>query len=742
MEMKNLFSRTLLLLSLSAMGGIYLATGENILFCGFLLSAGFFLSFWHGNRKKNIAMVLAVLIFFLGASWRQGYMDGFLAEENGTSTKIEGRVTDIVREEETRTVIHVKLPGLFQPKVRMVVYCGLFSPMIGDWIVARGTLAKPGARTNPGGFDEKKFLYSRNTAAVLHVHPGNYALSPGSGITRAAGNVYHHVKDMCTDMLGLERGNLLSGMLIGSREGIEPEVSEAFQKSGLSHTMAVSGSHVAYLLLPLLAFFSLFGLERKRYYWMLFLILGFYMFLTGLSPSVVRAGIMAGCFLLSDLLLEERDSWTSLGMSALVLMAGNPFCIYDASFILSYSCVASLLLFHGPLVDWMGCKGPAGKALAMTLAVQLGATAAGGKLFHTLNLYSVFANISVFFIRMALSVLSMLMVALGSIIPFMGQLLSWPVGVLLDAVELTARVFSSLPMASVSLHYMPPSFLLLYVSGLALLLPGRDWKKALSAFALAAGVLAWSLAATNSHKAVFFDVGQADASLVKAGGGKDILIDTGKYAPLASISYFSGQVIDAVFITHSHEDHLGGLEQVLRRFTVKTVYLPDIRDGALDKAEEMCVREGVPVQRVRAGDSFLVGKTRIQVLHPDEYEVQCFNHASLVLKLSYNGYDILYTGDIEDAGERDLLELGEPLGAHVLKVAHHGSDTSSSQVFLGKVNPAVGVISTGTNRYGHPSPETIGRLEDQGTAVFRTDTHGCVTVTFHREGIRVKKGAR
>jgi competence protein ComEC len=229
----------------------------------------------------------------------------------------------------------------------------------------------------------------------------------------------------------------------------------------------------------------------------------------------------------------------------------------------------------------------------------------------------------------------------------------------------------------------------------------------------------------------FIDVGQADAALVEC-GGQAMLIDGGNAADSSLVvSYLKGQgveYLDYVVCSHAHEDHVGGLSGPLNACTVGAVLAPVTQydSKVFSDFVKYTQQQGLTVTVPRAGDTFSLGDARVTVLGPvAEYEQT--NNTSLVLRLDYGQTSFLFTGDMEREAEEGLVASGSDLSATVLKVGHHGSNTSSSYVFLRAVLPAYAVISVGAdNSYGHPHQEVLSRLYDAQTTVYRTDQQGTV----------------
>ena len=238
----------------------------------------------------------------------------------------------------------------------------------------------------------------------------------------------------------------------------------------------------------------------------------------------------------------------------------------------------------------------------------------------------------------------------------------------------------------------------------------------------------------SSFAVHFIDVGQADAALVLCDGAS-MLIDGGNAADSDLIyTYLEKQQVeqlDYIVCTHAHEDHVGGLAGALNYATAKVALCPvtDYDSRAFRSFVEYLDKQGVSITVPKPGDSFQLGSAQVTVLGPVA-EASNTNNTSIVLRVVYGATSFLFTGDAETAEEADLLDSGTALQSTVLKVGHHGSDTSSSEAFLEAVAPRYAVISEGKNNsYGHPSDEVLARLEQLDAVIYRTDLLGDILCT-------------
>jgi len=323
---------------------------------------------------------------------------------------------------------------------------------------------------------------------------------------------------------------------------------------------------------------------------------------------------------------------------------------------------------------------------------------------------------------------------------------------LIEVVEL----FSAVPLASLSVD-VEPAWVWLYYLALAglVLVPHR--LRSIPSFVsrvrmpsatggptivilVALALAVWGLALVTPDgrlHVTFLDVGQGDAVLIQTPSGHRILVDGGPSPEALGVELgkrlpFWDRSIDLIILTHPQEDHLAGLVDVLRRHEVRRVLESGLEGSTPTYSEwrRLIQQKGIERSVARQGQEIALGGGGLRVLYPAEATPASpsdANDYSLVLSLAYGSVSFLLTGDIGEEAEKALMR-SEELDSDVLKVAHHGSASSSSQAFVDAVSPAVAVISVGNNNpFGHPSPATLERLGQ--ARLFRTDEQGAVEVT-------------
>lgn len=265
-----------------------------------------------------------------------------------------------------------------------------------------------------------------------------------------------------------------------------------------------------------------------------------------------------------------------------------------------------------------------------------------------------------------------------------------------------------------------------------------------------------SASAASSTQAMIYylDVGQGDSELIRLPGGENVLIDTGTGETadkLVSLLQELGvKRVDHLIATHPHEDHIGGMESVVRKIPVGKIYMPKVADkqipttrtyeGLIDAISDKKLK----ITQAKAGMTIpLSGQAKLELLAPNGTRYDDLNNYSVVAKLTYGQKTFLFTGDAEKLSEKEMLNKNYDLKCDVLKCGHHGSSSSTSAAFLKAVSPQFAVISCGLNNdYGHPNKEVLSRLQKAGVKVYRTDLQGTILARCDGRSITFETGQK
>jgi len=659
----------------------------------------------------------------------------------------------------------------------------------GDVLRVTGELETP---PQLGDFDYKDYLERQGIYATM-LYPEIELRETGQGFKPLAWiySLRNSLAESIAEVMPEPQAALTQGILLGIRYNIPADIKYDFTATGTAHLLAISGLHLSIMAGILLSIgIWLFGKKRFIYIWLALGIIWLYAVLTGLHPPIVRGAIMASLFLSAELLGRQRTAITSLAFAAAVMVGINPPILFDAAFQLSFLAMAGLIFITPPLRSLgrrlvgatLGEKGVAvslANIVSDGFSVTLAATIAVWPLIaHYFGVVSLVGPLATFLALLALPAIIVTGAAAGLVglafVP-VAQGIGWIAWLFNSYLLFIVGGFAALPLSSVEVGSVSPAFITGYYLALAAivgLVSRRGWaerakswlRSGASRSSLVVSRLPWRwvvppliiLAVLTSAAAVtmpddelhvsFLNIGQGDAILIQR-GSQQVLIDGGPSPQTLTMELgdrmpFWDRTIELVVLTHPHEDHLGGLVEVLERYQVEQVLYPDLEyeSSLYEEWEGLIGEKDIPCTPAQAGQEIKLGEgVTMTVLHPPatllEGTGSDINNNSAVLRLSLGRVSFLFTGDIEWEAECRLIAEGVELDCTVLKVGHSGSSTSTSADFLAAASPQLAVISVGKdNPYGHPRDEVVARLVESLKAenIFRTDEQG--TIEFITDG--------
>lgn len=607
-----------------------------------------------------------------------------------------------------------------------------------------GELLSPNPAENFNAFDYKRYLYYENIHWIFRVHNVTNCIPVKKSFYSLLMDLRYQGTARTEEIFPDHIKGIAGALLFGDRNLMEEEQIRMYQRLGVIHLLAISGMHVGMITFFLWKVLLRAGLTKETIRMSLFIILPFYAVMAGAAPPVLRAVGMVLLGLSLQYLFVRLPLLHILSTVFVLHLFLFPLELVNAGFQLSYAVSFTLALSSGRILKF---QNKIVSLLMVTTVAQLGALPIILWHFYELSLSSFFMNLiyvplytliilpSFIFIYL-LSFLSMDTAIFAAMVP----------AALISPVEHLSALISDIKR-SVLISGKPSILKLIILStgliGMLSLFEKNKFKLAGCCLIVVIVYMIGSIYVNPKGSITFISVGQGDSILIQLPFNQgNYLIDTGgqvhfgeaddrfsvgEKIVLPYLKSMGISTIDLLILTHHDWDHIGGAQDLLKELSIKEVWTSD---GSADKEEmrtllEAFVRDGTPVKEIKETASWEVGGNKFKLITPGDHHEG--NNASLVLQADIGGKKWLFTGDIEKETEIEMSDEFEDID--VLKVAHHGSNSSSTQAFLDIAKPEYAIISAGKNNmYGHPHPAVIKRLE--GAEVYVTSVNGAVRYTF------------
>ncbi len=744
------------------------------------------------SHQKNLILIISFIavssiaaVSFNHFSEEQQYISENIFKENkvkafGTISRI-----DLIREGEVRFYLSsdsILFPTekfskpyllLCRLKESSKKYLDKFYNKIepGNKILIEGTYTKGREERNPGEFDYNKYLHSKGISGTLtsyNIEDVKVLNNSKNIFSSYLFYIRKNIDDQISDLHNKQTAALLKGLLLADRSGIDPETKTEFINSGVIHVLAVSGLHVGFIILICYVLFGRFNIYFRSILTIVLLFL--FLVITGMPSSVFRAVVMAAVFIIAYLTNRSTNIINTLAIAALIILAINPADIFEPGFQLSFSAVLSIAIIFPLLqkgIKSIKIKNKIVKNIilfaAVSVSAQIGTMPFTLFYFGKLSLIAILANLIViplvgFIVPIAIFTLSVAPVLHGFAVVYAA------------ANEVLTAILFKIVALSGNFNY---SYLNIYNFTI--------WDSLVFYILITAALIFWGKFTSAKSKTIFslliilnllmlikldnrnllspgklnimmIDVGQGDSFLLRFDNGETALIDAGN-----ATSYFDNgekiimplldrlniKKINYAFVSHLDADHYGGFISLIKNKRIKILYKPVI-DSSLEKDkrfEKYLHEENIPIEYY-SKSSMKIGGAKIYFLNDTSsagYKYLSTNDKSGTIKIVYGKNEFLFTGDMEAHAEKYYTSRYKNfLHADLLKVAHHGSKTSSSEDFLNYVKPKISLISDGIkNKFHHPSALTLQKLEKIKSKIYRTDKSGAVLLQSDGDSIKV-----
>lgn len=681
--------------------------------------------------KKIIILLLFVILSFI-------YVDILENEYNRIENKqIEEKAVIIsdIQEKEYKYIYEAK----FLKNNKKVLISIKKSQQIdkinyGDLIYLEGKLEIPKIATNYKGFNYRQYLKTQKIQGI--VIADNVKILKAKYKNNLIYQMQKKIKAIIKEKLPDETGNLLLAILVGDKKDLSEQIQINFKNSNLSHMLAVSGAHVSYIIVGLtyITQNSIMGKRKGRVFCIFFLII--FMAITNFTPSVTRACIMAILTLVSEILYKKADIYTNISISALIILLYNPYSLLDLGFKLSFGGTIGIVIF----MRFIKKKQEEPKLLNYIKQMALVSICANIIIipiimnnFNTVSLTFLVSNILASPILAIIVIVGFSIIIISIISHSLSNLLVFWLNPILNLLIKISSFCSKLPFAKI-LVVTPYIFNIIFYYTIILYLVNYNELKQfikketvilLSIILILSNFIFYIL--PQDLKIYFIDVGQGDSTLIVTPSKKTILIDGGgsesfDVGEKVLLPYLLGRrirKIDYIMISHFDTDHCKGIFTVIENLKVKNIIISKQAEKSENykKFKEIVANKKINIILVKAGDKIKIDKyIYFKILFPTEKLIMQnpLNNNSIVSQLNYKSFKMLFTGDIEEMAEKEILNLQkDKLKSTILKVAHHGSNTSSTQEFINSVKPELALIGVGKNNtFGHPSECVVEKLRD------------------------------
>lgn len=702
------------------------------------------------TKNKKIIVILICLIISIGYV---SILENKYSKISDMPIKEMVTIISDIQEKEYKKVCTAKIVRN-NKKILINIKMSQDIPSIkyGDSLYIEGEFKQPEEARNYKGYNYKQYLKTKKIIGTVELEKVKILKSSNGSFIH---NIQKYIRDTINGTLTDEEGNLLLAILLGDKDKLSEDIQESFKTSNLSHMLAVSGAHVSYIILGLTYVLqnSIIGKKNGKIVCIIFLLA--FMAITNFTPSVTRACIMAILTLLSSIIYRKSDVYTNISVAALITLIFNPYSLLDLGFQLSYGGTIGIIIFIKRIQE----KKSNSKVINYIKQMALVSIYANIIIipimmyhFNTVSFTFIISNIMASPILGIIVITGFLFIIASITVKPLTRLIAIFIKPILSILIKISQICSKLPFSNI-LVVTPYMFnVISYYAIILYCIKSKKNNKCKIIICLLIVLILINFIIyifPQKLRIFFIDVGQGDSTLIITPDKKTVLIDgggsdsfdVGKKVLLPYLLDRRILKIDYVLISHFDTDHCGGILTIMEKVKVKNIIISEQAEHSenYERFKKLMIHKKIRLIEVKKGDKIKIGRySEFKILFPTSrlLSENPLNNNSIVAQFNYNNFKMLFTGDIEKLAEQQILKAEKAeIRADILKVAHHGSKTSSIPEFIKAVKPKIALIGVGKNNtFGHPNQQTIKNLENIKCRIYRTDLQGEIIIKIDQKG--------
>lgn len=702
------------------------------------------------TKNKKIIVILICLIISIGYV---SILENKYSKISDMPIKEMVTIISDIQEKEYKKVCTAKIVRN-NKKILINIKMSQDIPSIkyGDSLYIEGEFKKPEEARNYKGYNYKQYLKTKKIIGTVELEKAKILKSSNGSFIH---NIQKYIKDTINGTLTDEEGNLLLAILLGDKDKLSEDIQESFKTSNLSHMLAVSGAHVSYIILGLTYVLqnSIIGKKNGKIVCIFFLLV--FMAITNFTPSVTRACIMAVLTLFSGIVYRKSNVYTNISVAALITLIFNPYSLLDLGFQLSYGGTIGIIIFIKRIQEKKSNSKVVNYIKQMALvSIYANIIIIPIMMYHfnTVSLTFIISNIMASPILGIIVINGFLFIITSITVKPLIRLIAIFIKPILSILIKISQICSKLPFSNI-LVVTPYMFnVISYYAIILYCIKSKKNNKCKIIICLLIVLILINFIIyifPQKLRIFFIDVGQGDSTLIITPDKKTVLVDGG-----GSDSFDVGEKVllpylldrrilkvDYVLISHFDTDHCGGILTIMEKVKVKNIIISEQAEHSenYERFKKLMIHKKIRLIEVKKGDKIKIGRySEFKILFPTSrlLSENPLNNNSIVAQFNYNNFKMLFTGDIEKLAEQQILKTEKAeIRADILKVAHHGSKTSSIPEFIKAVRPKIALIGVGKNNtFGHPNQQTIKNLENIKCRIYRTDLQGEIIIKIDQKG--------